>query len=265
MRTPTADRARRFYAETYDATGITWPGELPFYLALTTPQEHQKTVLELACGTGRIAIPLAASGVRITGLDRSPHMLDVARRKSEGREHPHWVEGDMRNFELQRSFHVILIPGHAFQNLITPEEQMACLHAIGKHLERDGTLVIHLDHLDPQWLADIAGEKAGVLQIGDEYVHPSTGQTIRTLYTWSYDRSTQTATRETIWDVASAREKVEERIESGPRRFHCFFPSEMEHLLNRCSFQVVDVYGDFHRSAFRHDSPEMIWLARPAG
>jgi len=256
-------RARRFYAETYDTAGVTWPGEIPFYLELTTDAlKRHRPILDLACGTGRIAIPLSETGLDVTGLDHSPFMLDVARQKSEGVPNIQWVEGDMCAFQLERTFAIILIPGHAFQNLNTVQEQMACLTSIKNHLDENGLLVIHVDHLDLRWLGEISGDKAGMVEVGQEFIHPLNGHTVRTLHAWSYDCATQTATHETIWDVASEREKVEERVESGPTFFHCFFRYEMEHLLHRCGLAVQAVYGDFHRGELTCKSPEMIWIAK---
>jgi len=260
-----SEHARRFYAETYDATGVGWDDELPFYLDLVAESTSEPVrVLELGCGTGRIAIPLAETGAEVTGLDNSHYMLDVARRKSNELSNLRWFEGDMGSFQLDQTFDTILIPGHAFQNLHLLEQQLACLNAARRHLIPNGLLVVHLDHLDPAWLGTIAGDEAGVFHPGGEFIHPTTGHTIRTLHAWSYDRATQTATLETIWDVASEREKVEERLESGPTHFHCFFPSEMMHLLNRCGFGPEAVYGDFQRKELTRESSEMIWIAKPS-
>jgi len=72
-------------AEAYDVSSPGLEGDVDFYLALAKEAVAAgRQVLELACGTGRVAIQLARAGVRVTGLDRSPAMLAVARRKSEG-------------------------------------------------------------------------------------------------------------------------------------------------------------------------------------
>ena len=260
------ERASRFYADTYDACVDDWEGEIAFYTDLAAKNlPGGESLLELACGTGRVAIPIARSGVNVVGLDQSPFMLDVARRKSEGLTNVHWLEGDMRSFQIDESFGLIVIPGHAFQNLVPLQDQVACLASAAQHLSPDGLLVIHLDHQNPAWLGEIEGEKAGVFEVGCEFVHPGTGHTVRTLNAWSYDRASQTATLQTIWDVASDREKVEERIESGPIELHFIFRYEMELLLQQCGFEVEGLYGDFHHSSLTSDSSEMIWIARHHG
>ena len=137
------------YAELYDTSGVGWPGELDFYRALAAAATtHGERVLEVACGTGRVAIPLARDGASVTGFDRSPDMLRVARAKSGGMPNPRWVEADMRSVALGEAFGLILIPAHAFQSLLTPDDQVACLECLWWHLTPDGTLVVHLDHQD---------------------------------------------------------------------------------------------------------------------
>ncbi|UCF09853.1 MAG: methyltransferase domain-containing protein, partial [Candidatus Bipolaricaulota bacterium] len=124
------DSVRRLYAETYDASVGDWQGEIDFYSQLAREASgNGHPVLELACGTGRVAIRLAQQGVHVVGLDVCPEMLRVAKRKARGIADVRWVRRDMRSFELQERFGVILIPGHSFQNLLTPEDQASCLSA----------------------------------------------------------------------------------------------------------------------------------------
>jgi SAM-dependent methyltransferase len=70
----------------------------------------------LACGTGRVAIPIAREGVRVVGLDLTASMLDRAREKSAEIENICWVEGDMRVFSLPERFGLIFIPNRSFQH-----------------------------------------------------------------------------------------------------------------------------------------------------
>lgn len=142
-----AESPESFYAQTYDVCVSDWPGEIDFYRQLAKQSSLDGfPVLELACGTGRVAIPLAEEGARVVGLGKSTAMLDVARKKSEGVANLRWVEGDMRSFGLGQTFGLILIPGHSFQNILTAEDQRSCLISIRRHLIPGGTLVVHLDH-----------------------------------------------------------------------------------------------------------------------
>ena len=117
---------RQFYAETYDAWMSDWPGEIDFYQELVTEEvkSKNKVVLEIACGT------LAKNGAFVVGLDRSPEMLAFASQKSVNIDRVRWVEGDMRSFELNKIFDLIIISSHSFQNLNNPGDQAACMYCI---------------------------------------------------------------------------------------------------------------------------------------
>ncbi len=261
--------ADAFYARTYDGSVPDWPGEIEFYRELAaTATAKGGSVLELACGTGRVALRLAQSGADVVGLDLSPHMIEAARRKTAGLGHVRWVQGDMRSFDLEERFALALIPGHSFQNLNTPQDQLACLECIKRHLRPDGVLVLHLDHMNIEnmiWLGGLCGEKGGVLQAAEQFRDPQTGRAVRPSRAWTYEPSTQTATVRTVWEELDAGGQAVARIERDPIRLHCVFRFEMEHLLARAGLAAEAVYGDFYRHELQDDSPGMIWVARVEG
>jgi SAM-dependent methyltransferase len=252
-----------YVAELYDVSVPDWPGEIDYYRALARHAKAQgAAVLEIACGTGRVALRLAQDGIHLTGIDLSPAMLDIARQKSAEMPNVRWLEADMRSFELGDTFGLAIIPGHSFQFMLTPEDQVACLACIRRHLDPNGLLVVHLDHLDVRWLGDLRGEKRGVFEPQQEVEHPRTGRRVCTHRAWRYEPSTQTASVVTVTEELDARGQVVQRRERGPVAQHCVFRFEMEHLLARSGFQVEGVYGDFYRADLQDDSSEMIWLAR---
>jgi ubiquinone/menaquinone biosynthesis C-methylase UbiE len=258
-----SDRAREFYAKTYDVSVGDWQGEIDFYRSLTEETVSKgQAVLEIACGTGRVAIRLADTGARVVGLDNSRPMLEVARSKSMGLPNIDWIEADMRSFDLGEAFGLILIPGHAFQNMVEASDQVACLERISRHLDADGTLVVHLDHQNLSWLGDLVREKGGVFEKAEEFIHPESGRQVRTSRAWSYEPSTQTAIAQTIWEEIDEQGSVTERLESGPIRLHCVFRFEMEHLLALTGFRVEALYGNFLREELADDSDGMIWIAK---
>ena len=194
-----SDRARALYAETYDLRVPDWPGEIDFYTELAMRASREDgSILELACGTGRVAVRLAHAGARVVGLDSSAAMLAVARRKSDGMANVRWVEGDMRSFELGESFRLIIIPGHSFQNLLTAADQLACMQCIERHLDGEGVLVLHVDHMNMRWLGSLPVAHGDATPTVEMFSHPRTGSQIRSLQTWSYEPATQTAVSQTV-------------------------------------------------------------------
>lgn len=252
-----------FYARTYDASLPEWPGEMAFYRELAAEAtRHDSAVLEVACGTGRIAIPLAQEGHGVVGLDASPWMLAVAQQKSHGLKNLRWIQADMRSFHLGETFARVVIPGHSFQHLTTAEDQVACLRCLKTHLRPGGLLVIHVDHQDLAWLGSLPGESDHRFEAVGQFQHQKTGGQVRTSKAWAYDRATQTASAYTRWEELDAGGLLLRTLERGPVHLHCLFRFELEHLLPRCGFEVEAVYGDFSCTPLAAGSREMIWMAR---
>jgi SAM-dependent methyltransferase len=258
-------RVAEFYAQTYDESVPDWPGEIDFYRDLASEvKRNGEGLLEIACGTGRVAIRLAQDGTNVMGLDLSQHMLEVAREKSKGINNIRWVLSDMCAFELGETFGLVIIPGHAFQNLNTAQEQVACLQCIYRHLKPGGSLVVHLDHQNVEnfgWLGGLVGEKGGVFEPAEQFQHGRTGRQIRTFRAWAYEPATQTAICTTAWEAVAVDGQVVDRWITEPIRLHCVFRFEMEHLLARVGFSMNAVYGDFFRHPLDDKSSNMIWVA----
>lgn len=254
---------QQLYAELYDLRVPEWPGEINFYLDfLNNTPERAQGVLEIACGTGRVTIPMAKHGFQMTGMDISPELLKIARAKSGNSGSPTWVEVDMRTFNLKRKFGVIISPGHSFQFMNSPQEQVDCLNQIKQHLITGGWLILHLDHQDVNWLSDLVKTREPVYSVGKTMNHPITHKKYRYCNYWVYQPSTQTATSYGKWEELDFNEMVTSTFEMPPTKLHCAFRSEIEHLLFRCGFTIEALYGDFFRHPLEDTSENMIWVAR---
>lgn len=262
MSTSAKQSVSEFYAQTYADSVSDWPGEMDFYHHFASEVKAKgAALLEVACGTGRVAIRLAQEGVETVGLDLSPNMLAIAQEKSSGLKNIRFVEANMCDFDLSEMFGLVIIPGHSFQNLNTAAEQVACLECIYRHLLPGGRLVVHLDHQEFDWLGELVGEKGGVFEPAEQFEHPQTGQHIHTLRAWEYEPATQTAVCTTKWEAVGSDGQVVERWQTEPVRLHCVFRFEMEHLLARVGFTIEAVYGDFFRNPLADKSAEMVWIA----
>ena len=259
------ERCEQFYAETYDASVPDWPNEINFYQEMAANAKHADgSVLELACGTGRVAIQLARGGVSVVGLDLSPHMLEIAQRKSKELDNLRWVKGNMQSFQLNEMFGLIIVTGDAFQHMITPEEQVACLECIKRHLRPGAQLVIHVNHDSLTWLGGLVDQKEHPFEAEKKFIRATTGREIQPHSAWSYERSTQTAIVHARWEELDSDGHVTDSWQMAPVRIHVVFRFEMEHLFSRVGFKVDAVYGDFSRNAFADNSPDMIWVAHVA-
>jgi SAM-dependent methyltransferase len=252
-------------AARYDAAVPLEQGEVAFYIELAREAESRGLrTLELACGTGRVAVPLAREGIRLLGIDSSPEMLAQARAKSEGLDNVEWREGDMRTFELGEQFGFAYIPAGTFALLLTVEDQMACLESLHRHLAPRAPFAFDIGNFDiidgARWL----GERRGVYirNPARDYKHPQSG---RQVVSWA---SAEYRASEQLWTQHRMMEELEEdgtvgRREYGrPMQVRQFHRYEVEHLLARCGFGVEALYGDYAKSAYRGSSGQMVWVAR---
>jgi ubiquinone/menaquinone biosynthesis C-methylase UbiE len=220
-------------------------------------------VLELACGTGRIALALAENGFDITGVDISLGMLAVARRKAAGRPASvqarlTLIEQDMSQLKLGRRFGLVFVPARSFQHLLTVDLQRKTLDAIHRHLEPAGRLALHL--FDPR--LDLLID-AGTTPAGLSGVHPETGlryvgEVLRT----NFDHLNQV--RRDLWRYVEVGPDggvlAEDTREMALRWTYRW---ELHHLLKLCGFAVEAEYGDFAGCAPAYGK-ELILVARVA-
>ena len=221
-------------------------------------------VLELGCGTGRVLIPIAKSGIEIVGLDASPMMLSVCREKllHESNEVQSkvldLVQGDMRAFELSRKFSLVTIPFRPFQHLLTVADQMSCLENIRKHLVAGGKLVLDIFNpsllllADEQYLQEHGEEPEFTTADGRKVVR-------RARIVWR-DYFNQITHNELIYYVTHPDAREERFVHQFPMRY--LFKFEAEHLLARCGFGVEAVYADYDQSPYGSKYPgELIIVA----
>ncbi len=248
-------------AKLYQHTLPAWTGELDFYRELAQTAQAHGPVLEVACGTGRISIDLARQGIAVTGFDVSPEMLGIARASSTGMGNVRWESADMRSFEMGERYGLVLIPGHSFQFMLTPADQLACLGSIKRHLYPGGRLVVHVDHQDLGWLWNLYQVDGGTFERLREVPHPDSNNPVTVSQAWAYEPATQTAFANTVWEERDVQGNLVQRWERGPVALHCIFRFEMEHLLSRAGFTVQALYGNFARAPLQNDSSEMIWVS----
>jgi SAM-dependent methyltransferase len=249
----------------YDAAVPLQDGEVEFYLELAREAQAQGLrTLEVTCGTGRIAIPLAREGIPIVGLDISADMLARARERSAGIDNIEWVEGDIRDFDLGEQFGLVTIPVGSFQLLTEVNDQLAALRCIHRHLVPGGRLAFEVENPDIVSLADWITSKSGTLVRNPrrDYVHPESGLRVRSWGTQTVHPSRQERISIGVLDELDGDGVVVRRSYGQEMRVRYFHRYEVEHMLVRCDFAVEALYGDLRKNPYRGTSPDMIWVAR---
>ena len=254
------------YASTADLYDYVGPyrdrDDLRFFVEAA--REAGSPVLEVGCGTGRVLIPTARAGLDITGLDLSSHMLDVCRRRLRDEPGPvqsraRLVQGDMRDFDLGRTFTLATIPFRPFQHLTLVEDQLACLDSVHRHLVDGGALILDvfnpsLDALADQPIGQEFGEEP-------EFSVPDGRRVTRRHRIVAHDRFRQTNDVELIYYVTHVDGREERVVHAFTMRY--LFRFEVEHLLARAGFQIEDLYADFDKSTYGSKYPgELLFVAR---
>jgi SAM-dependent methyltransferase len=121
-------------------------GDIAFYAEALARGAH---VLELGCGSGRVAIALAARGFRVTGLDLAPAMLRLANANRKRQPSTHaarvrFASGDMTGVDLERRFDAVVVPFYGFNHLSGAPQRQQTLEVIARHLGPRGRAYIHV-------------------------------------------------------------------------------------------------------------------------
>ena len=250
-------------ADLYDHVGLYRDRpDLEFYVGAA--REAGTPVLEIGCGTGRVLIPTARAGIEITGLDFSPSMLTVCRQRLLAEPEPvrsrvELVEGDMRRFDLGRTFNLVTIPFRPFQHLVSVEDQLACLGSIRRHLVPGGTMI--LDLFNPSLEALVNAPVGVEAEDTPETLLHDGRRLSRSYRIISQNRATQANQVELIYHVTNPGGRTERLVHSFAMRY--LFRYEAEHLLARAGFEIVALYGGYDRSPFGATYPgELIFVAR---
>jgi SAM-dependent methyltransferase len=234
--------------EHYDACHASRHDDLLFWIQMAS---SARSVLELACGTGRIAIPLAVKGAQVTGIDNSESMLAQARRNSRGAgAEVAWVHADMRSFDLGRDdFDLVVLAFNGLNLLLTLEDALACLRSARRHLAPTGRLVIDTFLPSP---ARLVPED---LQI--DYTLPDDAKiTIRARR--SYDPAAQVRSLDLVVESTDGTAPGHDRQD-----VHVYYPSELSLLVHQADFDVVAMYGGYDQRRLDALSRRCIFVCTP--
>lgn len=252
-----SDDALSFYSEPrlYDLViGNYASGDLlQFYRQQA--ERYGEPVLELACGSGRLTIPLARAGINISGLDLSEEMLNLARSKAaEAGVNVRFLQGDMRSFELGETFKLICIPAQSLSHLHTRGEVETCFAAVRRHLADEGRFLIEL--FNPS-LPMLARETAIRHPVG-RYKDPAKGSEMLVTEQVRYDAASQI--NHLRWFFREEGSDEETILSFEMRQF---FPEEIDALLWYNGFRIEHKYGSHQAEEFSSASSKQLIVCRP--
>ena len=233
-------------------------GDVEFYL--NCANKYGGDLLELGCGTGRVAIPLAYLDLNIIGLDYSMPMLKKLKRKLQGEpdsisERIMLIRGDMTDFRFNRKFDLIIMPFRPFQHLISTDDQVNCLNRVREHLSPNGVFIFDMFNPTPAVLftstfGPITDVPRFEMADGRKLTRISRIKKAHWKEKWNE--------YEFIYIIEESDGKREEIIQQTSMRY--FSPEEMELIVDMSGLKIKEFYGDFDSSPFEEESPEEIYI-----
>jgi SAM-dependent methyltransferase len=224
-------------ARLYDPWSRSVTEDVAFYV-----EEAGRTagpVVELGVGTGRIAVPIAAEGITVIGVDSSQGMLDVCREQAELAGVAHLVDlrlGDLREPPVDERVRLVICPFRAYLHLPSEAERLRALRAAHKVLDSGGRLVFDVFTPGSRDIAETHGRwlerEPGIFERAE-------------------------------WDERRRTLTLSVRGPSGESTMTLAWisPPEWAALLEQAGFEVESCYGWFDRSPYS-GGEDSIWVAR---
>jgi SAM-dependent methyltransferase len=221
------------------------PGEIERTVDVLAELAGDGAALELAVGTGRVALPLAARGVRVSGIELSTAMADRLRAKD-----PDGLVdvtlGDMATARVDGRFQLVYLVYNTIGNVVTQERQVACFANAATHLEPGGSFVVEVGVPDLRRL--VPGHDAVVFSHAPGYV--------------GYDRYTdlvaqQATSHHFVADGSGAQETT--------TPFRYVWPSELDLMGRLAGMELRDRWADWDLSPFTGESTShvSVWQRSP--
>jgi len=224
-------------AEIYDPWSVSVTEDVSFYVA--EAKRAGSPVVELAVGTGRIAVPTAAAGIRVIGVDSSPGMLDVCREQAELAGVADLLDlrlGDLADPPVEERVLLVTCPFRSYLHLLTDEERLRALVAARELLVPGGRLVFDVFAPAADDIEDTHGRwlerEPGIFERAD-------------------------------WDEEARTLTLSVRGASGATTFTLGWlsPEEWRALLEQAGFQVLGCYGWFDKRPYA-GGEDTVWIAR---
>lgn len=239
-------------AQAYDIEDGGYDADYPLTEQLA--REFGGPLLDLACGTGTMAMRMAQLGFEVTGVDIVPEMIERASQKAQTQGVSiAWVVADARTFHLQKQFSFIYMLGNAFQHFLTRADLEALLARVRQHLHPQGCFLFGTRNPSPRNLFEtrFAEPQMYTMPDGRQYVLREQQE---------YDPITQIQhyTFHEHWLTPQGMQ--EKKVYRTALRY--IFPQEMEALLSYNGFEIRSCYGSWQQEPLTATSRDMIYVCR---
>ena len=207
------------------------------------------SVLEIACGTGRLSKYIIDLGLPYTGIDNSKPFLNVSLQKFG--KNGTFLYQNMHDFNLSEKFDFIFIGFDSFLHNLTDEDALSCLKCVRNHLNSHGLFLLSIFLPDPEFL------------YRNEYLHEArsffdyNGKQCRVMEKNSYDDETQI--NSLTWQL-----EIDGKLKDETYFFkqRMFYPHKMHLLFQESGFNVQEKFGDWDMNPIDEESPLQIYICK---
>ena len=225
-----------------------WTDDIAFWQRQTNRQKGK--ILELGCGTGRITIPIAQEGKKISGLEFNDSMIESAKIKaSKHKVKIDFYLADMRYFSLNDRFDLIILPYNTIFHLVSLQDFQCCISCVKNHLTPKGKFIVDA------WIPNMEklARKMDDFQELEKYYDPITSELIVLMTRSNYDQVDQIDLCEFIF---KHNDIVKSKVE---QPFRIYFPKELEALLILNGFEIESIFGDYDENIINKNSRRQIF------
>ncbi len=260
------------HPEEYDLEHLGDSEDVEFYVSLVRRLQPRK-VLELGCGTGRITLPLAEQGTQlafdVTGLDSQAEMLETAKKRlleapPKVRERLRLIQGDMRTWQSESAFDLIVIPCSSISHLLTLQDQLTVWNQCRRNLRPGGRFVVEITMPNMATFADSFNvPPRALVEIDVDKSDESDGVRFIRRKTSRYLSHEQCAQTRFLYEKYQNGRAIDGYIDDFAG--HVFFPRELQLLFIHTGFEVEQTLGDYRGRPLKPNSPLIIMIGKLAG
>jgi ubiquinone/menaquinone biosynthesis C-methylase UbiE len=260
------------HPEEYDLEHLGDSEDVEFYVSLVRRLQPRK-VLELGCGTGRITLPLAEQGAQlafdVTGLDSQAEMLETAKKcllevPPKVRERLRLIQGDMRTWQSESAFDLIVIPCSSISHLLTLQDQLTVWNQCRRNLRPGGRFVVEITMPNMATFADSFNvPPRALVEIDVDKSDESDGVRFIRRKTSRYLSHEQCAQTRFLYEKYQNGRAIDGYIDDFAG--HVFFPRELQLLFIHTGFEVEQTLGDYRGRPLKPNSPLIIMIGKLAG
>lgn len=249
--------------DSYDLEHSKAETDVAFFCSLARHRKPAR-ILELACGNGRITLPLAAQaegwGGKVVGLDSNAEMLENGRKKSSAHNLT-WIQGDLREWHEENGFDLVICPCSSMSHLLDLKDHLRAWKTAFNNTQPNGAFVVAEQMANIPVLAESSIVPPRVLLEIDNDTQrqnpPGESERLVRYRATRYFADQQRAVVRFLYDKMGRESAVTERFLSDYES-HVFFPRELELLYTWAGFTIQKVWGDYQGGPFRERSRVMI-------